>query len=270
MSPDNDPGNRADAGPSEGIKGAVRQQFGNVADRYATSAVHAGGPDLEALVDAVPATEGRILDVGCGTGHTTLAVAARAASVVGVDLTEEMLAEGRRLADERGIQNVTFEHGDAERLDYPDGWFDVVVSRYSAHHFPRPEHALREIARVLSPDGTFLLVDTVAPDAPAQDTFLNAIEVLRDPSHVRDHSVAGWLTLFASAGFAGEMLQWWKVRLAFDAWVARMQTLAVAVSAIAYLFDGAPEEMRSLLAIEPDRSFSIPVALFRGRLPGRT
>ncbi|HEX6506450.1 MAG TPA: class I SAM-dependent methyltransferase [Chloroflexota bacterium] len=262
-------GSGVDAGPPESIKGAVRQQFGSVADRYATSAVHASGPDLEALVNAVPTDGARILDVGCGAGHTTLAVAARAASVVGVDLTEEMLAQARRLADEHGLQNVTFVRGDAEQLDYQDASFDLVVSRYSAHHFPHPEQALHEFARVLSPGGTFLLVDTIAPNAPAQDTLLNAIEVLRDPSHVRDHTVAGWLSMFAAAGFAGEMLQCWQVRLSFDAWVTRMQTPDVAVSAIGYLLDGAPREMRALLAVERDRSFSIPVALLRGCLSNR-
>jgi ubiquinone/menaquinone biosynthesis C-methylase UbiE len=67
----------------------------------------------------------------------------------------------------------------------------VVVSRYSAHHFPHPEQALREIARVLTPGGTFLLVHTVALETPAQDMLLNAIEVLRDPSHARDRTIDG-------------------------------------------------------------------------------
>ena len=251
---------------SERVKVAVRQQFGSVADRYTVSAVHVGGPDLTALVDAVPGEGARILDVGCGTGHTTLAVAPRAASVIGVDLTEEMLAQGRQLADERDFQNVTFMRGDAEALDFPSASFDVVVSRYSAHHFPQPEQALREIARVLTPDGTFLLVDTVAPDAPAHDTVLNAIEVLRDPSHVRNHTVEGWLTMFARAGFDGQLMQRWQIRLEFGAWVTRMNTPGIAISAIAYLLDGAPQDVHALLAIEPDRSFSIPVALLRGRV----
>lgn len=255
---------------SEDVKGNVRRQFGSVAHRYATSAVHAGGPDLGALVDAVPVVGARILDVACGTGHTALAVAPRAASVIGVDLTEEMLAQGRRLACERGLRNVSFVRGDAERLDYPDASFEVVVSRYSAHHFPHPERALREIARVLTPGGTFLLVDVIAPDVPVQDTLLNAIEVLRDPSHVRDHRLAEWLAMFAAAGFTAEMLQQWAIRLDFDAWVTRMQTPEVAVAAIAYLLDGAPEEVRAVLAVEPDRSFSIPVALLRGFLPNRS
>lgn len=255
--------------PAEDVKRAVRQQFAGVATTYATSSVHAGGPDLEALVDAVPLESERILDVGCGTGHTTLAVASRARSVIGVDLTEQMLAQARRLAKERGIENVTFARGDAEQLDYPDNAFDVIVSRYSAHHFPRPQRALDEIARVLVPGGTFLLVDTVAPDPPTHDTLLNAVEVLRDPSHVRDHTVDGWLTMFAAAGFRAEVLNRWPLRLAFDAWLTRMRTPEVAVSAIAYLLDGAPEETRLAFAVESDRSFTLPVALIRGRLAGR-
>lgn len=252
------------------VKGNVRRQFGSVADRYTTSAVHMGGHDLDALVNAVPVEGARILDVGCGTGHTTLAVALRAMSVVGVDLTDEMLAEGRRLASERGLQNVSFVRGDAERLDYPEASFDVVVSRYSAHHFPHPQRALREMARVLTPGGTFLLVDTVAPDEPAHNTFLNAIEVLRDPSHVRDHTADEWLSMFAAAGLEAELLHRWAIRLAFDAWVTRMQTPQVAIDAITYLLDGAPAEIRAVLATESDRSFSIPVALIRGRLSGVT
>lgn len=266
MRPSKRPPPERAASPSGGIKGAVRQQFAGVAERYATSSVHAGGPDLAALVDAVPLDGGRILDVGCGTGHTTVAVAERAASVVGIDLTEEMLAQARRLAAERGIENVSFVRGDAERLEYPENAFDVVVSRYSAHHFPHPQRALHEIGRVLTPGGTFLLVDTVAPDEPALDTLLNAIEVLRDPSHVRDHTVAEWFTMMASAGFESEMLHRWQIRLAFDAWVTRMQTPEVAVSAIVYLLDGAPQEMRTALAVESDHSFTVPVALVCGQL----
>ena len=56
------------------------------------------------------------------------------------------------------------------------------------------------------------LVDVVAPDLPAQDTFLNAIELLRDPSHVRDHTIEQWLRMFGSAQFAAEVLETWPLR----------------------------------------------------------
>jgi SAM-dependent methyltransferase len=249
----------------EGIKESVRRQFSPVAAAYAASTVHAGGPDLAALVEAAAARgHERALDVGSGAGHTALALAPHVASVTAVDLADEMLAQGQALAAERGIANITFQRGDVERLELPDAAFDIVTSRYSAHHYPRPAAALREIARVLRPGGALLLVDVVAPEEPASDTFLNAIELLRDPSHVRDHSVSQWLAMLAGAGLEGERLGQWPLRLDFASWTARMRTPAPAAAQIRALLDGAPSEVRAALAVEPDHSFTLQVALFRG------
>jgi ubiquinone/menaquinone biosynthesis C-methylase UbiE len=185
--------------------------------------------------------------------------------VVALDLTEAMLAQGRKLARDRGITNIKFQRGDVERMPFADASFDLVTSRYSAHHYPHPLDALREIARVLKPGGTFLLVDVVSPDLPAQDTFLNAIELLRDPSHVRDHCVEQWLRMFDSAGFASEALDAWPLRLEFESWVARMNTPFLAITQIRALIDGATRDVRAALAIEEGYSFSVPTALLRGR-----
>ena len=80
----------------------------------------------------------RILDAGCGPGHTALTFAPHVAQVVGVDLSDQMLDQGRRLAAERGLTNVEFRTGDVEALPFDSGEFDVVVTRYSAHHWPAP------------------------------------------------------------------------------------------------------------------------------------
>lgn len=246
-------------------KESVRRQFGAVAANYATSAVHVGGADLEAMLAAV-ATDGteRLLDAGTGTGHTALAFAPRVAEVVAVDLSDQMLGAGRRLAEERGIGNVRFERADVEHLPFPDGSFDLVATRYSAHHYPRPAAAVAEWARVLRPAGTLLVVDVVSPPEPAADTILNAVEVLRDRSHVRDHGVAEWRRMLEAAGFAVEELGLFPLRLQFAAWVARMRTPPAAVAQIRDLFDGAPEEVRAALHVEPDHTFTAPVVLLRG------
>ncbi|HWQ13451.1 MAG TPA: class I SAM-dependent methyltransferase [Roseiflexaceae bacterium] len=249
----------------EDIKGSVRRQFSPAAAAYATSPVHTGGPDLVALVAAAGATgRERALDVGSGAGHTALALAPYVASVTAVDLSDEMLAQGRALAAARGIGNITFQRGDVERLELPDAAFDIVTSRYSAHHYPRPKAALREVARVLRPGGTMLLVDVVAPEEPALDTFLNAIELLRDPSHVRDHTAGQWLAMLAEAGMTGELLGQWPLRLDFASWLARMRTPEPAAAQIRALLDGAPAEVRADLSVEPDHSFTVRVALMRG------
>lgn len=248
-------------------KSSVQQQFGPVATRYATSAVHAGGPDLAAMLQAVSVRgDERVLDAGCGAGHTALAFAPHVAEVIAVDLTMAMLAQVRRLAKERGLANVVAERGDVEKLQFPDASFDLVTTRYSAHHWPHPEAAMQEFARVLKPGGTLLLDDVVAPPAPLPDTFLNAIELLRDPSHVRDHSVAQWQAMMEAAGFSAECIGQWPLFLEFESWVARMNTPFLSITQIRSLIEGAPREVRTALQIsEGSYSFTVPVALLRGR-----
>jgi SAM-dependent methyltransferase len=99
----------------------------------------------------------RVLDAGCGAGHTALAFAPRVAEVVALDLTEAMLAQGRKLAKQRDLTNIMFQRGDVEKLAFDDASFDLVTSRYSAHHYPHPLAAVRECARVLRPGGRLLL-----------------------------------------------------------------------------------------------------------------
>jgi ubiquinone/menaquinone biosynthesis C-methylase UbiE len=251
------------------IHESVRRQFGPVAAAYATSSVHVGSADLTAMLETADLHgDERVLDVAAGAGHTALAFAPQVASVVAVDLTEAMLATGRRLAEENGITNVTFVQGDAEHLPFPDAAFDLVTCRYAAHHFPRPEAAAREWARVLAPGGRLLLVDVISPDDPATDTVLNAAEVLRDPSHVRDHTVGQWIAMLEAAGFAVEDAGRWPLRLPFASWVERMRTPTAAAAQIVALFEAAPSSVREALAIEADGTFTCPVALLRGRVMG--
>jgi ubiquinone/menaquinone biosynthesis C-methylase UbiE len=248
-------------------KSSVQQQFGPVATHYATSAVHAGGPDLAAMIQAVTLRgDERVLDAGCGAGHTALAFAPHVAEVVAVDLTLAMLTQVRRLAKERGLANVVAVRGDVEKLQFPDNSFDLVTTRYSAHHWPRPAAAMQEFARVLKPGGTLLLVDVVAPPAPLPDTFLNTIELLRDPSHVRDHSAAQWQAMMEAAGFAAEFIGQWPLFLEFESWVARMNTPFLSITQIRTLIEGAPQEVReALLLTEGSYSFTVPVALLRAQ-----
>ncbi len=246
------------------LKESVQRQFAAVAANYATSAVHVAGPDLAAmLAEADLRGHERVLDAGCGAGHTALAFAARAAEVAAIDLTEAMLAQGRKLARDRNLANITFKRGDVEQLPFADASFDIVTSRYSAHHYPHPLTAVREFARVLRPGGLLLLADVLAPDPPAQDTFLNAIELLRDPSHVRDHTAGQWLSMCAEAGLVADVAGQWPLRLEFESWVARMNTPFLAITQIRTLIDGAPRDLRAALAIGEGYSFSVPTGLIR-------
>ena len=246
------------------LSDSVRRQFGAAADDYARSGVHSAGPDLDAMLAAAGDVEGRsVLDIGAGTGHTALAFAARGASVVALDLTPEMLARADEAATQRGLRIET-RVGAAERLPFDDASFDLAVCRVCAHHFADVAASAREARRVLAPGGAYLLVDSVSPPSPLVDTFLNAIEVIRDPSHVRDYTVGQWAETFVRAGLRFELLGQHAYRIDFDDWIARMHTPELAASQIRAMFALAPSEVRTTLRIADDDAFDIPSALMRG------
>ncbi len=246
---------------------SIRQQFGAAASNYAVSPVHAGGPNLDAMLTRASLSgRERVLDVGCGAGHTALAFAPLVAEVVALDMTQEMLDESARLAKQRGLANVAFEHGRAEALPFPDGAFDVVTSRLCAHHYADPARATREAARVLRSGGRYLLVDSIALDDGVQDTYLNAIEVLRDPSHVRDHSASQWLGMFTDAGLEATLVTRWKLRIEFEPWLTRIGTARTMAEGIRSLLDAAPREVREALELSEATGydFTMPIALVEG------
>jgi ubiquinone/menaquinone biosynthesis C-methylase UbiE len=104
---------------------------------------------VQALLDAAGVeSDMRVLDLGCGPGQVAAAAAGRGAAVTGADIAEGMLAVARRRHPE-----VSFVHGDAESLPFPEGFFDAVVGNFVLNHLPRPELAAAEIARVLARSG---------------------------------------------------------------------------------------------------------------------
>lgn len=251
-------------------KQSVQAQFGPVAANYAAATVHRGGPDLEAMVPAARLQGGeRVLDVGCGAGHTALAFAPHALQVDALDLTPAMLEQVRKLADERGIENLQTRQGDVESLPYPDDSFERVTCRLCAHHFQHPARALSEIARVLAPGGLLLLVDIVSPEEPVADTFLNAVELMRDPSHVRDYSLSQWLGMLGAVGLSPELLGTWPMRLDFESWVRRIGATQQAIAGLEVMFDTASQGVRDAFSVDADRGFTIQNALIRATHSGR-
>jgi SAM-dependent methyltransferase len=241
----------------------VGDQFGARASVYLTSVVHATGADLArlaALARERPAA--RVLDLGCGGGHVTFAVAPHVREVVACDLSPAMLDVVARAARERGLANVTTQQGVAEHLPFADASFDMVMSRYSAHHWRDFAAGLAEAARLLAPGGVASLVDSVSPGPPLLDTFMQAIELLRDPSHVRSYSGAEWEAGLARAGLVVTASRRHRVRLVFQTWVERMATPPVQVEAIRALQRAMSEGLTRAFETAPDGSFTIDVAAF--------
>jgi ubiquinone/menaquinone biosynthesis C-methylase UbiE len=235
----------------------VAQQFGATARAYLESETHSTGDDLELLAQEVAAIpKAAVLDLGCGAGHASFAVAPHAASVTAYDLTPEMLAVVKREAAARELPNIATVQGMAEELPFPEAHFDCVISRYSAHHWHDVPAALREVRRVLKPGGRALLIDTAGGETPLLDTHLQAVEILRDPSHVRDYSAREWLALFREAGFTATLRQEWPLPIEFSGWIERQRTAPERVAASMQY--GVLRRMRCAVSLKCSRMAPLP------------
>ena len=114
---------------------------------------------LKELEKGLPEGEGlRILDVGTGCGFFSVLLAKLGHQVTGIDLTPAMIEKAKQIARERGVE-ADFEVMDAEHPDFPEGTFDVIVSRNLTWTLPHPAEAYGEWLRVLKPGGVLLNFD---------------------------------------------------------------------------------------------------------------
>lgn len=111
-----------------------------------------------------------VLDVGCGTGVTTITARRTGAKVTGLDLTPQLLARAQEHATIAGIDDITWKEGDAENLPFQDGEFDVVISQWGHMFAPQPEVAIGQMLRVLKPGGTIAFT-TWPPESALGQVF---------------------------------------------------------------------------------------------------
>ncbi len=232
------------------IKNLVQAQFGAVAERYVTSAIHAHGSDLARMIElAQPRGDERLLDIATGGGHTALAFAPYVRAVVATDLTPRMIEVAEAFIREQGAANVTFQVADAEALPFPNASFEIVTTRIAPHHFPNPRQYVREVARVLRPPspsarhsgGLFVLDDNMAPEDRELDLFMNRFEQWRDPGHVRHHTISEWREWMQEAGLRVEHVEPLQTkRYEFAGWTERMRMPAAERDALEAWLIAAP------------------------------
>ena len=178
---------------------ATRERFARTAERVA-ELQDARAAELEQQVVrfVAPAGDERALDSGTGAGALAFALAPHVREVVAVDLVPELLEQGRKRC--AGFPNVTFVEGDATKLPFELGSFDLTASLRTLHHIARPELAVAELVRVTRQRGRVLVVDQIAPVDPLAALELNAFERARDPSHARALADVDLRNLFEANG----------------------------------------------------------------------
>jgi ubiquinone/menaquinone biosynthesis C-methylase UbiE len=218
----------------------IRSEFSRQAGAMGQAAIFNDANVLARIRDAGRLTgSSRVLDVACGPGIVVEALARSAGEVVGCDITPAMLEKARERCARAGLSNTLFMPGRAEALPFDDASFDVVVSRSAVHHFRDPTAAFREMARVVKSGGRVITVDVQSAEAPEESALHNALEILRDPSHVRMLPRSELHRSLAQAGLAIEEAIRWANHREFSEWMKitaapeRIAPLEVVMTALA-------------------------------------
>jgi len=179
----------------------IRESFTTQAQAFAANPWVTDEERIRRLVAAAHLNgDERVLDIATGPGYIAEALAGAVREVVGVDLTDAMLAIAKQRTKERGISNVSFRAADAQNLPFDNGAFGVVVCRLALHHLMKPLQVLCEMARVCRAGGTVVVEDIFASEHPERAAYQDRWEILRDPSHVRTLALSELLQLFRDAG----------------------------------------------------------------------
>ena len=241
----------------------VERQFGSQAAAYVASPVHASGPDLDWLTARVAALRPQTaLDLGAGGGHVSYALAPHAGRVIACDLSPRMLAAVAETAAARGLANIETRACDVAALPFADANADFAASRFSAHHWGDLPAGLRECRRVLAGGATAIFLDAVSPGRPLLDTWLQGIELLRDPGHLRNYGIDEWSALLQAARFDLQRVRRFRLRLDFASWIARIGTPPEQAAAILTLQRQAPAEVAGHFDFAADGSFTLDTAGF--------
>jgi SAM-dependent methyltransferase len=201
-----------------GHRETVLDQFTRQAAVFAAPPAMRNADALQLLVRAAGASSAdTLLDVACGPGLVVCAFAPVVRHATGIDLVPAMIEQARALQAARGLHNVSWRLGDVLPLPFADRAFGIVVSRYAFHHLPDPGAVLREMTRVCAPGGTVLLCDVAASPDPRKAQAFDAMERLRDPSHVRALPLAEMQALFAGAGLEVRSSDFYRLELELEA-----------------------------------------------------
>lgn len=203
----------------------ARQVYNRVAATYGTDDHKGESQAVQELLTFAELPEAlRVLDVGSGPGHISLALAqAGAREVVGVDISPAMLeqAEYLRLSTREAdiVNRINFRLASARHLPFRAERFDAAVCRFLLHHLREPELVLQEINRVLKGDGILVVVEIVGSNDAVKRATQNAIETRRNPSHTAVYSTEQYQKMLSTSGFMVEKQKEVTVEHTVDEWL---------------------------------------------------
>ena len=232
-------------------KDVYREQFGARSSNWHESAKWIADDQLLAAHASLcrVGPSARVLDACCGSGVVGAAFRGRVKSLVGLDLTPEMVRLARGRLDE-------VREGDVYAMPFPDEDFDLVVNREVLHLLQQPEKPLREIMRVLRPGGQFI-VGQMVPHSDVDAPWMFRVVKKKQPLLFNNLTADDLRALLDGAGFVDiqmiEYLQWEDI----DRWIDSYETPSANRQEIRDLYLNAPAEVRAVHPFEISASGAI-------------
>ncbi|PWW06135.1 ubiquinone/menaquinone biosynthesis C-methylase UbiE [Paenibacillus cellulosilyticus] len=165
-----------------------------------------------------------VLDVAAGTGILSRAIAPHVKQVTSMDLSEDMIREGQRQNEAKGVTNIQFCQGNVEQMPFDPQSFHLVVSRFAFHHFLRPDVVLQQMKTVCQAGSFVCVVDMISPDDDELYENYNHFERLRDPSHTFALKQSRLRAMFEQAGFEGIVAETVTVNVNVTSWLELTKT----------------------------------------------
>lgn len=205
----------------------------------------AAGPEPAALLEVARLTGTEaVLCLSTGAAELALACSTQARRVVAAHPEAQPTTV---LGVPDGLELVAAA---PEALPFADGSFDRVISHLASPRSPDLEQMMAELARVLHPEGRLVLVDNYVPEDPVADRFLNALEQLRDPRHVRTYRLSELAGTLAGAGLSGYVAGQYEAAADLEAWAAEDGAPGENTAVLRAMLSGAPDLCRTLFRIE--------------------
>jgi ubiquinone/menaquinone biosynthesis C-methylase UbiE len=228
-----------DAGVDVSHQELVRAEFSRQAEAMASAPAFSAAAIIDRFKDAIASkASGVMLDLACGPAILLASLASTMRLSVGADVTPKMIQMARATCA-ASPATTQFIESLAECLPFATAAIDCVVTRLSIHHFLDPLVVLREVKRVLKPDGLLVIGDLTSSEDPTESRLHNALEQLRDPSHIRMLPESELLQIVNAAGFRVIATGHWLQQRQFKEWAAivenarSLQSLEVAMRTIA-------------------------------------
>ena len=198
----------------------ILDQFTRQAAPFASAPAIRNQEALNRIVAAARSGPGdTVLDVACGPGLLVCAFAKVVKHATGVDVTPAMLDQARKEQHQAGIANVSWRLSSVPPLPFPDESFSIVSARFALHHFLDPVDVVKEMHRVCETGGRVVIADS-APSHEKAGAF-NAMERVRDPSHVRAMPLEELRGLFLNAGLREPRVEVYRLETELEALLER-------------------------------------------------